>query len=128
MLTLVNTECCAYQPIEGLKDYDTPEAAMLAFCKQVLNSPARFRGSEICRTGSIYAFYIFSAPTGTAYLNRNKYGHKFAKLIEQEELGTVWMTDSRPNEVFHPEHENIVWVWAPVKEALRKWMKKQEGK
>jgi hypothetical protein len=130
MLSLVNTECCAYQPIEGLKHFEDPVDAMKSFCKQVLYNKPRFRTSEIGREGTIYAFYIFSAPVGGSYdlPGANRYGHKFAELIVTEGLGKVWSTEARKNDVFHPDHANIVWVWAPERVKLVEWMKKKEGK
>ena len=131
-----NAKYCCLNEICELREHDTPKEALIEFCHQQIIEPPKFKSPrhttpETC--GGLYPFYMFSAAVthgggaGVASLFGNPttrmYGHEFAKFIKENGLGEVWQSPARQNTTFHPEHDNIVWIWMPDVKALEKWWK-----
>ena len=133
-----NTNCCAVQEISGLRMYKGPEEAMEAFCKANLDdgNPLAYKGYR-CQPRTLFSFYLFTGSVGIQGKPRGNewvdgkgflpvdpdYGPKFAALILKNGLGSVIESPAIPNKAFHPDHANVVWIWAPDKDAIDKWWK-----
>lgn len=73
---------------------------------------------------SQYAKFRFAIFTEATHVDKpeERYGHKFARLIEKKKLGTLVVTDRQLNP--NSGHNVQVWVWGIDHEALRAWYKK----
>lgn len=110
---------CAGRVIQALSSHASPEEAMIAFC-------ARHRSYG--NVMHLSAFYVFTAvikdkTRGVGY----RYGPAFAKFITDNGLGKITPSVKRVNRLNHPDHLDQVWVWAPSKDAVRKWWKANGG-
>jgi hypothetical protein len=123
-MIMKDTGTCSFQEIDELRGHVTPEDAFVAFCKQNIDKKPSFKNQGICRPNSLYGYYIFSSPVendGTKYYPDLVNGEDFAKFLIKHKLGDVWEGPTRPNEVFHPDHSNKLWVWNPNKAAVKAW-------
>lgn len=131
MMTLKDTGTCSFQEIAELRGHTTAEHAMETFCRLNIGKKPMFKGVEMCITGSLYAFYIFSFPVkhdGSPLHASGNRGKEFADFIKKHKLGNVWESPVRLNEVFHPEHSNQLWVWMPDKPVLIAWWNEKQKK
>lgn len=124
-MILTKTSCCAIQDIDRLCSHATPKEAMIAFCQQAILQPPKFGGSN-GRKDQISSFYLFTAAVyPSRYLGYGgcyrAYGKAFYAFILDNNLGDVWESPSRPNNAWHPDHENQVYVWMPDHAAILAW-------
>lgn len=79
---------------------------------------------------SRFRFAIFTEAVAPNELKDTRpgrtYGRRFAKLIEQEKLGSLVSTEKHE---LNPNSENLVkvWVWGIDHDALKAWYAKQMG-
>jgi len=121
--------------ISGLRMYGSPEEAMEAFCRANLEDgkSLAYKGYR-CQPRTLYSFYMFTGSIpitgkvsnewvvelGFVPIDRD-YGPKFAKFIVEKGLGSVTESPPVPNKAFHPDHANVIWIWAPDKKAIDGW-------
>lgn len=125
-MEISTTKCCAIMEIHNLGSHATPEAAMVEFCKlTIVSQPVFGTARNVPLTGSMYAFYLFTAACnssgGPLRGYTRAYGKEFSEFIKEKELGKIWASPVKRNEVFHTDHCNQVWVWDVDNTALRAW-------
>lgn len=118
-MDLLSTKCCAVQEIYGLSSGGGPEQALKTICKGAFSSGARYYtlSGEI---GKLYTFYWFSQPV-YGQPNHQSYGYAFAEFLRKEKLGEVLESQPKKNAAFHPDHSNVMWIWAPDQAAVKAW-------
>lgn len=141
-MKFTDTHCCAIQEISGLRMHKTPEEAMEAFCKANLDdgTPLAFKGYR-CQGKNLFSFYMFTGSVpiagrvgGTEYvegqgfqpLNKD-YGPRFAEFIRTRGFGSVTESPAIPNKAFHPDHANVIWIWAPDRASIEAWWTKRKA-
>jgi hypothetical protein len=117
-----NTSCCAIQEIAELRQHETAQEAMFAFCRQNIVQKPKFQNPKVdpapieARGGEIFCFYLF-----TANVDAGQYGQNFAKFIEDNKLGTVVTTEPRSNRAYHGEQRCQAWIWTVDQAAIKAW-------
>lgn len=131
-MEIVQLNCCAVDEIVRLSDYkDDPKEAMKDFCEEIREQEFDYYSYHQNRYGPPIpgSFYIFTEvvraktkrlPTG--------YGAKFAKFIQDNNLGELSISVARANRVNHPDHIVRVYTWAPHKTNLISWWRKNRDR
>ena len=126
-IQIKETSNCAIADIDGLSCYRDPEKAMEDFCKLSFSPKPKYCGTESENDNQqLFSFYLFSAAVHNK--RRPTYGTRFAKFIEENELGTVWASSIERNLAFHKDHSNQVWIWHPDTKAVKAWWNKRRKK
>lgn len=113
---LIGMNCCGVREIALLREIRNPESAMKEFLRQIAPEPYYCYAGEGMRRRDKFRYVIFTAT------KTGKYGTRFAKLIEDEKLGTLISTDYNKNP--NTGHLVKVWVWTVDHEALKAWKAK----
>lgn len=134
-LQLITAKCCAIQEINGLSTFASAEGGrgaeltMAAFCQMNLRSHGQvhYRGFK-ARPEALYSFYFFSGPVyhttrwdHTTPWETDAYVDKFARFIEEHQLGELTKSPLKVNAAFHVDHANQMYIWSPDVKALKKW-------
>ena len=122
-MDLVSTRCCAVQEIVSLASAGGAKQALEKICKDAFQSRVRYHAIA-GQLNKLYTFYWFSQPVYKH--SPYKYGFDFAELLRKEGLGEVLETKPSKNAAFHPDHSNVMWIWAPDQQAVAKWWKENQ--
>lgn len=138
-MDLVSTASCGVKEIDGLSSIDSAIEAMREFCEIVFAKPNNFFLSNFVKEPEplMYCYYLFTAAVydQKAFTNKvtgklsrlySPYGDEFAAFITENKLGQLFGGEAIHNKSFHPDHSNKAWLWAPDREALKAWWKKDQ--
>lgn len=111
-----DSDGCIFTVIAGLAAFTNPKDTMVAFCKAHL---AAYRSYA----SKLYSHYVFSGPTKDGNHGSYPYAPKFAKFLEENELGDVIGSKPTDNLKHHAGRLGQVYIWVPDQKAVEKWWK-----
>lgn len=122
-MNLRDSSSCAITELENIRLCKTPADVIYKLCDVSIGKKQKWHSNYDTLPNTFYAFYFFSFPVGAScYLI--PCGHNLATYIREQDLGELWESPAIKNEVFHPDHKNVVWVWMPNVPNLRLWWEK----
>lgn len=138
-MELAHTGCCAVLEIDGLSDYESPEAAMEDVVENLFDEGGGDWEREYDENDRLIkkvkakvpvpGFILFTGVVECECGDRcsTGYGEKFEAFIRKEKLGLVRGSAARPNRLNHPDHKVRVWTWAPSPKGMEAWWGKWKG-